>query len=121
MKAPSKDTVFKLAMRDGIAGTEKLLVDPERMTGAGEEAYAIDYYWPSDDGHYVAYGILRGGSDEAVLHVLDTTTERDTGETIDRVLFGEPISWRPEGRSFFYNRLRKPGADEAPDEKYLKS
>jgi len=121
LKASSKDAVFRLAMRDGIAGPEKLLVNPEKMAGAGGETYAIDYYTPSDDGRWVAYGVSPGGSGETVLHVLDTTTGRDTGEPIDRALFGDPIAWRPEGRSFFYNRLRKPAAGAAPEERYLQN
>ena len=121
LKALSTEPVFKLYMRDGIAGPERILVDPERMAATGGPTYAIDYYTPSDDGRYVAYGVSPGGSNEAAMHVVDTTTGHDTGEIIDRAEFGEPIGWRADGRSFFYNRLRKLPPDARPDEKYLQS
>src|SRR5712692_3594877 len=121
LKALGKEPVFKLYMREGTSGTETLLVDPEKMSAPGGPPYALNYYAPSDDGRYVAYGVSPGGSENAVLHILDTTTVHDTGETIDRAQFGEPIGWRPDGRSFFYNRLQKLAPDAPPTEKYLKS
>ena len=33
--------------------------------------HAINHYAPSWDGHYVAFGISAGGSEDAALHVLD--------------------------------------------------
>lgn len=121
LKALGKEPVFKLYMREGTSGTETLLVDPEKMSAPGGPPYALNYYAPSDDGRYVAYGVSPGGSENAVLHILDTTSGRDTGETIDRAQFGEPIGWRPDERSFFYNRLQKLAPDAPPTEKYLKS
>src|SRR5262249_47423988 len=45
---------------------------------------------------------------------------RETGEAIDRTQFGSP-AWRPDGKSFFYNRL-PPLAPGAPaTDRYLKS
>src|SRR5262249_16797220 len=75
----------------------------------------------SHDGKYVAYGISPGGSENAVLHVLEAATKRESSETIDRAQFGDVISWRPDERSFFYNRLQKLGADAPPTDRYLKS
>ncbi len=121
LKALGKEPVFKLYMREGTSGRETLLVDPEKLAPPGGAPYALNYYTPSDDGRYVAYGVSPGGSEDAVLHILDTTTGRDTGETIDRAQFGEPIGWRPDGRSFFYNRLQNLAPGAAPYEKYLKS
>ncbi|PYQ13148.1 MAG: S9 family peptidase [Acidobacteria bacterium] len=120
LKALSQEPIFKLYMRDGLAGPEKLLLDPEKIA-AGNPPYAIDYYTPSNDGRYVAYGVSPGGSEAAVMHILDTIKTRDTGELIDGAEFGEPIGWLPDGRSFLYNRLQKPARNAPPDEKYLKS
>ena len=105
-KLLSAESVVKLYMRDGMVSQETLLVDPQRITGKDTPS-AINYFWPSSDGRYVAYGISLGGSEKAVLHIMDTETMRDTGETIDRAEFNDTVGWLPDGHSFIYNRLQK--------------
>jgi prolyl oligopeptidase len=120
-KFPAQANVGKLYRRHGLAAEEILLVDPEKLSTAGGPPYALNYYAPSDDGKYVAYGISPGGSENAVLHVLEAATKRESSETIDRAQFGDVISWRPDERSFFYNRLQKLAPDAPPTDRYLKS
>src|SRR5262249_41002331 len=109
----------KLYMRDDLSGEERLLVDPEKLSDAAKR-YSINYFTPSQDGRYVAYGISPGGSEDAELRVAETATGRDTGERIDRAQFAS-VAWLPDGRAFFYNRLQKLSADEPPTERYQKS
>ena len=122
-KLLSTESVSKLYMRDGISqsapGQEKLLVDPQKVSG--NSTSAINYSWPSADGRYVAYGISTGGSEKAVLHIMDTRTARNVSETIDRVQFGDIIGWLPDSHSFIYNRLPKLGPHAREDEKETKS
>jgi prolyl oligopeptidase len=120
LKSLSKESVFKLYMRDGTSGPEKLLVDPQGTSGAGLPA-AINYFSPSPDGHYVAYGISEGGSEKAVLRIVDTATGGNTDESIDLVQFGDIIGWLPDGRSFVYNRLQKLQSGAPEEEKEIKS
>ena len=65
----------------------------------------------------VAVGIAAGGSEHAVIHILNADTGAESSETIDRALFGE-IQWRPDNHSFFYNRLQKlsPGQPSTEEE-----
>jgi prolyl oligopeptidase len=118
-RGPSED-MPKLYVRDGLAGQEKLLVDPETFAKPGASKYAINYYAPSLDGQYVVVGVSPAGSEDAVLRVVDTTTGKETGDVIDRAQFGSP-AWLPGGRSFAYNRLQKLGPKSAPTDRYLKS
>ena len=62
-----------LCMRDGLAGPERVLVDPAAAGGA------IDWYSPSPDGRHVAYGLSQGGSEDSTLRVLAVDTGRDGG------------------------------------------
>ncbi len=119
MKQAPGDDNGKLYVREGLRGKERLLVDPTK-TPANEPHFSIDYFVPSRDGRYVAYAISPGGSEESVLHVLDSATGKDQGEAIDRTQFGV-VSWQPDGRSFLYLRLQKLAADAPPTDKYLKS
>jgi prolyl oligopeptidase len=119
-KRLASEDVPKIYMRNGLAGEEKLLVDPATFAQSGGPHYSINYYGPSFDGHHIAFGVSPAGSEDAVLHVLDTSTGKETGDVIDRAQFGSP-SWLPDGRSFLYNRLQKLGPDAAPTDRYLKS
>ena len=73
----------------------------------------------SPDGKYVAYGISPGGSEDSVLHILETSTGNILPDVIDRAQFGQP-SWLPDGKSFFIPRLQKLGPDAPPTAKYQK-
>ncbi len=119
MKQAPGDDNGKLYTRQSLRGKERLLVDPTKKTAAGAH-FSIDYFVPSRDGRFVAYGISPGGSEESVLHVLESATSKDQGESIDRANFGV-VSWRPDGRSFTYLRLQALAAGAAPTDKYLKS
>jgi prolyl oligopeptidase len=109
----------KLYVRDRLNAPERLLVDPEKLTTAEGKHYSIDYFQPSIDGKYVAYGISPGGSEESVLHVLEAGTGTVLPDTIDRAQFGSP-SWLPDGRSFFFTRSQKLGPGAPPTAKYQK-
>jgi len=119
-KRLASEDVAKLYMRNALEGEEKLLVDPATFVQGGGPHYSINYYAPSFDGHYIAFGVSPAGSEDAVLHVLDISTGKETGDVIDRAQFGSP-NWLPDGRSFLYNRLQKLGPNAAPTDRYLNS
>jgi prolyl oligopeptidase len=119
LKRRADENIPKLYTRDGIAGKERLLVDPDQMKAPEGKHFAIDYFAASPDNKYLAYGISVGGSEESVLHVIDLATGKETGDVIDRANFGSP-SWLPDGR-LLYNRLRKRGPDSPVTDKYVNS
>jgi prolyl oligopeptidase len=90
-----------------------------RRTRRSGEHYALDYFAPSYDNRYLAYGISPGGSEESVLHVIEVATGKETGDVIDRVQFGPP-AW-DEANRLVYNRLQKLASDAPRSDKYLKS
>jgi prolyl oligopeptidase len=114
------EEVSKLYIRDGWNGEEKLLLDPMKFATPGGPHFAISYVAPSFDGRYIAVGVSSGGSEDAVLRVIDTSTGRETGDAIDRTWFGNP-SWLPDGHSFVYNRMQKLGARSVPTDRELYS
>jgi prolyl oligopeptidase len=109
-------SVPKLYVRASVAGSERLLVDPGAVKGARGQ---IDYFAPSFDNRYLAYGISPGGSDDSVLHVIEVATGRAIGEGIDRTPFGPP-SWTEDNR-LLYNRLQKPAPGARQSDKFLRS
>ncbi len=97
------DETPKLYVRDGLHGTERLLMDAHKYATAGVHC-AIDYYAPSMEGKYVAIGISPGGSENSTIHVVNADTGAELSDRIDRTRFGAP-TWLPGGKAFFYNRL----------------
>jgi prolyl oligopeptidase len=119
LKRRADENLAKLYTRDGFAGPERLLVDPDRMAAPEGKHFAIDYFAASPDNKYLAYGISIGGSEESVLHVIDLASGKETGDVIDRANFGSP-SWLPDGR-LLYNRLQKRAPGAAVTDKYINS
>ena len=107
-RAASENTA-KLYRREA-GGAERLLVDPDDWQKETGKPHAINYFEPSPDGTLLAFGVSPLGNEDASLYVIDTATRKLIGEPIDRARFPR-VSWRPDGRSFFYMRLqeRKPG------------
>ncbi len=119
LKRLASEEVGKLYLREGWNGADRLLFDPTKFE-AGNAHYSINYISPSFDGHYIAVGVSQGGSEDAVLRVVDTATGRETGDAIDRTQWGSP-SWLPDGGSFVYNRLQKLGPKSVPTDRELNS
>jgi prolyl oligopeptidase len=114
-RAPGDD-LPKLVLHDLDANADRELVDPNKLTDNGHHI-SVDQFQPSQDGRYVAIGIAPSGSEEDVLHIVDAETARVLPDTIDRARFASP-SWLPDGRSFFYNRLRLSGPSEPPAQRF---
>jgi prolyl oligopeptidase len=103
LKADQGADNVKLYVKEG--NSERLLLDPELLTKGGVH-YSIDYFQPSLDGKLVVYGISPGGSEDSVIHILETASGKQLPDSIDRARFGS-IAWLPGNKSFFYNRLQK--------------
>jgi prolyl oligopeptidase len=115
LKRPGAADTFKLYVRDGGVGQERVLLDP-KATIPGASA-SIDFYEPSQDGRRVAFGVSMNGSEDAVLRLLDVDTGKLLPDTIDRARHAEP-RWLADGRSFFYRRNPKVSPDAATAAKY---
>ncbi|HZU14726.1 MAG TPA: prolyl oligopeptidase family serine peptidase [Chloroflexota bacterium] len=102
LRQDPSDSIARLVARLDPEGEEIVLVDPNTLSGDAHSA--IDWYQPSGDGRYVAYGISEGGSENSALHVITV----ETGETLPDAISRTPFvaaAWRPDNRSFYYSRL----------------
>ena len=104
---------FKLYVRDGLGGADRLLVDPEALEKATGKPHAINSFRPSPDGRLVAYGLSQQGSEAATLHLLAVRNGQHVGAPISRADLGG-VDFAPDGRSFVMTRLQqmKPGMAE---------
>ena len=120
LKRPRSERQFKLVMRVGLSGAERVLVDPEVDAKRTGVPHAINYYVPSWDNQHVAYGMSAGGSEDASLHVLEVKTGNNVGAPIARV-HEQLVHWLPDSKSLAYNQLKVRMAGEPESETYLDS
>jgi prolyl oligopeptidase len=120
LKRPKGERQFKLAMRVGPRGAERILVDPEVEAQRTGVPHAVNYYRPSWDGKYVAYGLSGGGSEDASLHILDVAAGNDTGAVFPRV-HETDVTWTPDSRAVAFNQLKEATPGEPESEAYMDS
>jgi len=117
LKIKPGDNSPKLYVRNSSGGDERVLIDPQTLASEGKH-YTINYFLPSLDGRYVAYGISEGGSEAEVIHIVETATGNVLPDAIDRAYYIGVTSWLPDGSSFYYTRFPKlkPGEPETDKE-----
>jgi prolyl oligopeptidase len=99
--------------REGKAGPEKTLLDPNSWSADGSVSLGV---WSvSYDGRKVAYTVKGNNSDEATLYVMDVATgARSHIDVIEGAKYAWP-SWTPTGDGFYYTWLPPASAVAAAD------
>jgi prolyl oligopeptidase len=100
-----------LFVREGLHGVDRVLIDPNALNPEGTTA--LDWYFPSNDGRLLAYGLSEDGSEESVLHVMDVVSGLVFEDRIVRTRAAD-LAWLPDASAFYYTRY--PRAGQVPDE-----
>src|SRR6266568_3545505 len=104
-----------LLVREGINGTDRALVDVNQLAADG--TVALDWWTPSEDGKYVAYGTSPSGSEMSTLHVIETATGKLLPDSLERTRAAS-IAWKLDNSGFYYTRYPKKGDVPAGQEMY---
>ena len=107
-----------LLVRDGLAGTDRALLDPNTLNEKGTTA--LDWFYPSDDGALLAYGLSEDGSEESVLHVMDVATGAALPDRIPDTRAAD-LAWLPDNSGFYYTRYPAVGQVPTGEEHYHRS
>ena len=99
-----------LYVRDSLNGPDRVLVDANKLSADG--TIALDWYYPSETGKYVAYGTSPSGSEMSTLHVIETKTGAILPDTIERTR-ASSVAWKLDNSGFYYTRYPKKG--DVPD------
>jgi prolyl oligopeptidase len=99
-----------LWVREGLAGQERMLLDPNAWAKDG--ATALAEWAVSDDGRYLAYAVQDGGTDWRIIRVVDVTRGKTLDDEVRWSKFSR-IAWKPDGSGFFYSRFPKPDGGAA--------
>jgi prolyl oligopeptidase len=116
-KVTPEDQTPKLYARDGLAGKERLLADPQ-VLGGSKKRFTLGDFYPSPDGKLVAVEVAAGGAEIGTLRIIDAAIGRPLTDSIDRIL-GAEVSWDASNKFFYYSRLQKLGPNDSPLEKEL--
>jgi prolyl oligopeptidase len=106
----------KLLVRSGIKGADRILVDANALSTDG--TVALDWWYPSEDGKYVAYGLSSNGSEDSVLHLVETASGKALPDAIERTRFAS-LAWKKDNSGFFYTRHPKKGEVPPGQEVYF--
>jgi len=104
-----------LYVRDSIGAPDRALVDPNALDPAG--LTTLDWYYPSHDARYVAYGLSRGGDEMSTLFVIETATGMARPDRIPHTQ-RSTVAWVEGG--FYYTVHPAPGSVPAGDENYYR-
>lgn len=104
-----------LYMRQGLAGKEKILIDPNALNIEG--LIALDWWYPSDDGKLLAYGLSSEGTEQSTLYVMDIETGKKFSDQIPRTR-GCSLVWKKDKSGFYYTRYPRPGEVPQGEENY---
>ena len=107
-----------LYVRAGRAGKDRALLDANQLSADGTAA--LDWWYPSEDGALVAYGVSTSGDESSTLRVREVATGRDLADTIPRTRACS-LAWLPDGSAFYYTRYPRPGEVPAGEEPYHRS
>jgi prolyl oligopeptidase len=105
-----------LYVRDGVGGSDRVLIDPSTLSA--DATSALDWWHPSNDGALVAWGRSDAGSEESTLQIRDVTKGADLEDRIPYTRYAS-VAWLPGNQSFYYTRFPDPGTVPAGDEKYF--
>ncbi len=90
-----------LYVREGPDGEPRRLLDPNRLDAEG--LTALGWVEPSQDGEMVAFGLYRGGDENATLYLMRVDDGVWLADEIPGKVRG--VFWLPDGSGFFYRRL----------------
>lgn len=77
--------------------------NPERVIVDPPVGYGINFFSPSNDGQYVAYGLSKNGFDDTeikIIKVIDSTVLKDS---IQKVRYPNVV-WAADNQSFYYSK-----------------
>ncbi|HWG87653.1 MAG TPA: prolyl oligopeptidase family serine peptidase [Candidatus Acidoferrales bacterium] len=119
-----------LYVRQGVSGQDRVLLDVNALAPDG--TVALDWFYPSPDGKFVAYGTSPNGSEISTLEIVevidagatnDNSREKASPEHASVRMLPEKIwrtraasvAWLPDSSGFYYTRYPRPG-DVPPGE-----
>lgn len=97
---------YVVYMREGEAGKEQVLIDPNPMSA--DHSTNVDIFDVSNDGKLLAYMIRQGGKDETEVRVLKVDTRQDLADRLPAAVYFD-LSFLPDINGFYYATMTDDG------------
>lgn len=104
---------YVIYAREGEAGKEQVLIDPNPMSA--DHSTNVDISDVSNDGKLLAYGLRQGGKDESEIRVLKVDTRQDLPDRLPAAVYFD-VSFLPDASGFYYSTM----ADDGPRVRFHK-
>ena len=110
---------------ESVNGKEKVVLNLNDLDPSGKTA--LDWYFPSETGKLLAYGLSKNGDENSTLHLLDLDTMQKRDDVIANTRHCS-LAWLSDDSGFYYTRypegdhyhrhiyFHKIGTDSANDE-----
>ena len=86
-------------VRNGLAGKDEVLIDPNTMSADQTTSAGIQDISP--DGKLLAYSIRQGGEDEVTVSILDVDSRKELPDRLPKGRVG--VSLKPDKSGFYYS------------------
>ena len=94
----------KLFYMDSLNGQEIELFNTKSLHS--NQTFNVDYFEPSFDGKYLAFGLSSTIEESTVIKIIDVSKKKLFPDSIPRTHFGTPF-WLPNRDAFFYSQLKR--------------
>jgi prolyl oligopeptidase len=100
------EDLASIYMREGLSGTDQLLVDPAPLSA--DHTTSVSVADIANDGKLLAYNVRKGGVDETDIHFYDVDSRKDLGDVMPGARYSS-IVLMPNHRDVFYARFDSKG------------
>jgi prolyl oligopeptidase len=100
-----------LAVADAPVGDGRVLLAADAFR-ENDRPVSLDWFYPSPNGRYVAFGVSFDGDEQSILHVIETDTARLGPERIPFTSLAT-VAWLPDSSGFYYNASIGPDWESA--------
>jgi prolyl oligopeptidase len=97
---------YVVYMREGEAGKEQVLIDPNPMSA--DHSTNVDIFDISNDGKLLAYMIRQGGKDETEVRVLKVDSRQDLSDRLPAAVYFD-LSFLADASGFYYATMTDDG------------
>jgi len=97
-----------LCVREGVVGTDKILVDPRKLSDDPSTVALLNSV--AHDGKLVAYEVLQGGQDEVEIRLVDVDSGRDLPDRLPKGLYSSVAFNRGASGFYYARRSREAGS-----------
>ena len=100
-----KENTQNILYRDSLSAEDVVLFSTRSLKDKTKN-YSIDFFEPSFDGNFLAFGLSSNGDEQTEMYIIDVKSKKILDEKIERATYGNP-SWLVNQNSFYYTQLKE--------------